>query len=65
MTKGKEPLCFKLCKHYIGEQFNEKELQTDYLCAAFPKGIPFEIISGGHDHTTPYESDNGIQFEPK
>jgi len=32
-------------------------------CAAFPKGIPIEIGCGRISHTTPYEGDNGIQFE--
>jgi hypothetical protein len=62
MTIGPAPLCFE-CKHYTGETFNEPELRTDYFCDAFPNGIPFDIISGGYGHTTPFEGDNGIQYE--
>ena len=33
-------------------------------CEAFPDEIPYEILSGQHDHTEPYRGDNGIRFEP-
>ena len=42
------------CKHYL----------AGWLCEAFPEGIPEAIATGEHDHTEPYEGDNGIQFEP-
>lgn len=43
------------CKHYrVGL----------LACDAFPDGIPYEVISGQHDHTKPYEGDNGIRFDP-
>ena len=32
-------------------------------CAAFPKLIPSEILSGEVEHLTPYEGGHGIQFE--
>jgi len=32
-------------------------------CKAYPDGIPEEILTGEHDHTTPYKGDNGNQFE--
>ena len=32
-------------------------------CPAFDV-IPVEIITGKHDHTTPYPGDRGIQFAP-
>lgn len=36
-----------------------------YVCEAFPGGIPAEIITEEVDHTTPYPSDHGIQYEPR
>ena len=33
-------------------------------CTAYPKGIPEAIVTGEHDHTKPYEGDNGIRFTP-
>lgn len=42
------------CKHYEGM----------HVCKAYPEKIPMEIFTGQHDHTEPYEGDNGIQFEP-
>lgn len=32
-------------------------------CAAFPEGIPEEIITSRVIHTVPYPGDNGIQYE--
>ena len=34
------------------------------ICDAFEGGIPVEILTGGHDHTKPFEGDGGIRFEP-
>ena len=48
---GDGPHCLR-CTHYQG----------DNKCAAFPNGIP-EGIDHGKNHTTPFEGDNGIQFE--
>ena len=33
-------------------------------CKAFPRGIPFLIISGGIEHTKPFDGDGGIIYEP-
>lgn len=34
------------------------------VCAAFPNGIPTEIIQGDFDHREPYEGDGDITFVP-
>lgn len=41
------------CKHY----------EYGNTCAAFPLGIPEEIIDGTVDHRQPYPGDNGIRWE--
>ncbi len=38
--------------------------QDTTKCKAFPKGIPFLIISGGIEHTKPFAGDNGIVYSP-
>jgi hypothetical protein len=44
------------CKH-----FNWKS--EDYVCAAFPGGIPHGILTLQHDHSKPFPGDNGIRYE--
>lgn len=55
---GPRPLCMD-CKHY--NRYEEENLS----CAAFPEGIPDDIIDGKFEHTKPYEGDKGIMFEKK
>ena len=50
----RRPLCL-YCKHFI----------EMWYCKAFPKEIPDVILRYEHDHKTPIEGDNGIQYEPK
>jgi hypothetical protein len=52
------PICFR-CKYFQGA--------TDQIdkCAAFPEGIPDEILLMKHNHRKPYPGDHGIRFEPK
>lgn len=49
----------KCCKHLIRGLIKQKAPR----CAAFRR-VPDDILSGEHDHTKPYEGDNGIRFEP-
>ena len=48
------PLCL-FCKH-LGEGTR---------CAAFPGGIPDEILFGEVEHDAPFPGDHGIRFELK
>lgn len=34
-----------------------------FTCAAFPDGIPKEILTGEHDHSEPYQGDKGVRKE--
>ncbi|HEY65556.1 MAG TPA: hypothetical protein G4O02_13400 [Caldilineae bacterium] len=53
MVIGPAPLCM-FCKHYRG----------NWICKAFPKGIPEEIVLSATDHREPFAGDRGIRFEP-
>jgi hypothetical protein len=33
-------------------------------CAAFPDGIPEEVLEGKIDHSKPYKGDHGFQYQP-
>ena len=38
--------------------------KNNNTCKAFPSGIPDAILTGEHDHHTPYKGDYGIQYKP-
>lgn len=40
-----------------------RRLKEDSTCAAFPEGIPLNIIFYGADHRQPVAGDNGVLFE--
>ena len=46
------------CMHY-----NRTFESTRLTCAAFPDGIPDEIVFGITSHHRPYPGDNGIVFK--
>tara|TARA_R100000231_G_scaffold127529_1_gene98354 strand:+ start:388 stop:633 length:246 start_codon:yes stop_codon:yes gene_type:complete len=37
--------------------------ENPIVCKAFPRGIPFIIVSGGIEHTKSIKGDNGIVYE--
>jgi hypothetical protein len=47
-------LCME-CRHVLGAR----------RCAAYPDGIPREILLEEYDHRKPFPGDNGIQFEQR
>jgi hypothetical protein len=53
-VKNKTKSCIQ-CKHHNKDKWG--------TCKAYPKGIPFEIVSGAVGHVEPYKGDNGIRFE--
>lgn len=52
------PQCFD-CRHF--HKGTPPELP--YTCDAFREAIPDTILLARHDHTKPFEGDNGIRFE--
>ena len=57
MTSVVPPICGG-CKHLFTDLMDAK-------CAAFPQGIPWEILLSQKDHRQPYPGDLSIQFDPK
>ena len=53
------------CVHYQGTLANGPDSPPRFVCAAFPAGIPREILDGSNDHTQPINGDHGILFEAK
>ena len=54
MTSIAAPIC-AVCIHLLGDLRDPK-------CAAFPAGIPTEILLSKVDHRGPYPGDMGIVF---
>jgi hypothetical protein len=53
-----DPLCLD-CKH-----LDRSDPKGPTRCAAFPVGIPVEILLSRRDHRGPHPGDRGIRFEP-
>jgi len=49
-----------LCRHIIID-----DADTVRRCAAFPDGIPAEILDGMRPHDDAYPGDHGIRFEAR
>lgn len=64
MPSGPVPICASCVRFSPGLG---EDLLTDSpaTCAAFPRGIPDEILIGGFDHREPYAGDNGVRYMPE
>jgi len=57
-------ICIK-CKHWINNDVQNLCKAFPKATKKFPKGIPWEIISGENDHSRPLpDQGNDIVFEP-
>lgn len=62
MTTARMTYCEReRCKHFFGPM-GPKDIPL-FVCRAFPKGIPEEILSGEVNHTESYPGDNGFRYE--
>jgi hypothetical protein len=59
-----------LCRRFSFDTREDPDagLLTDadeFICEAFPGGIPYEIQLGDFDHNYPYPGDNGLRYQPR
>jgi hypothetical protein len=61
-------LCFPSCNScrnlFRGSLIGDSVAEMALTCKAYPDGIPKAIIGYDHDHRTPFEGDNGTQYDP-
>jgi hypothetical protein len=63
MPSGPLPICAS-CVRYspgLGEDLFDSRPAS---CAAFPDGIPDDVLLGGVDHREPVEGDRGVRYMP-
>lgn len=58
MSAGLTPLCVT-CLRYHGVRSG-----VGHVCAAYPAGVPTEILASAHDHRRPYRGDHGLTYLP-
>jgi len=61
------PAQCQICEHYGPakiEDFTQMGEETVFVCRAFPKGIPQDLLSAKIPHDENVEGDNGIKFTP-
>ena len=54
--------CF-FCKHFKERAVEPTETHSAYVCSAFPKGIPDDLLLGTHLEVVPGQSEN-VTYEP-
>jgi hypothetical protein len=54
---GTSPICFE-CARDFGI-----ETGRGWVCDAFPRGVPKDILINAADHRRPYPGDGGLQFK--
>lgn len=62
MTTGRPNLCIGCLFFTRDGALSDATFPTPPACAAFPKGIPVQILDGTVDHRQPFPGDGKIVF---